>query len=299
MSHWTCALELDASRSIVAGSEADLCAAIRCGADLRILTEFRHNEHLDVTSDNNEIIREVSDFRVTYLVEDRWAAGIMSLRQPINPPDGFGPRPSMSFFLYNQNGRQAIARPYLDGVAASGKSGSSPIDDHTDMPKYHEYNAWDADTNAPSSNFAYDFEVYRFWVLNEWEEVFSHTPEGAVISGSFAALMDAFSCGRDIKVGIRGLCADLAEPGNDIIPHEVFVQTGPGYYQTESRMFCAGSHPIIRVNPAIPMHYESGNWDFGWILPRTDGMVSSLIYDPYTLQTRRSKTQHDIRWFVR
>ena len=299
MSNWTCSLELDANRSIVAGSEADLCSAIRCGADLRIQTEFRYNEHLDVTSDNPEIVREVADFRVTYLVEDRWAAGVMSLRQPIQPPHGFGPRPSMSFFMYNQNGRQAIARPYLDGVVASGKPGSSPIGDYTEMPKYHEYNAWDADTNAPSSNFAYDFKVYRFWVLNEWEEVLSHTPDGTIVSGSFDALMDAFSCGRDIKVGIRGLCADLADPGNDFIPHEVFVQTGPGYYQTESRMFCAGSHPIIRVNPAIPMHYESGNWDFGWILPRTDGMVSSLIYDPYTLQTRRSKTQHAIRWFVR
>jgi len=32
----------------------------------------------------------------------------------------------MPFFLYNQNGQQAIARPFLDGVPPSGKPGPSP-----------------------------------------------------------------------------------------------------------------------------------------------------------------------------
>ena len=45
---------------------------------MRILTEFVYNEHVDVQSKNAEVVREVSDFPVTYLVEDRWATGIMS-----------------------------------------------------------------------------------------------------------------------------------------------------------------------------------------------------------------------------
>jgi len=299
MAEWRPALTLDARRQIIEGSEEALADAIRRGADLRIQSEFRYNEHLDVTSDNSEVVREVADFRVTYLVENRWAAGVMSLRQPITPPKGFGPRPSMSFFMYNQNGQQAIARPYLDGIPVTGKRGPSPIDDHADMPKYHEQDSWDADTNAPSSNFIYDFDVYRFWVLDEWEEVLSHTADGAATSGSLDALMDAFSTGRDIKVGINGLCADLAEAPSEAMAHELFVQTGPGYLQTDTRLFCAGTHPVIRVKPAIPMRYESGGWDFGWILARTDGVVSSLIYDPYTLKTRRTKRRHAIRWFAR
>ena len=99
-SGWYCALQLGADRATTAGSETDLCDAVRRGADLRIYTEFRHNEHIDVASDDPELIREVADFRVTYLLDDCWTAGIINLRQPISLPDGFGPRPSMSFFLY-------------------------------------------------------------------------------------------------------------------------------------------------------------------------------------------------------
>ena len=112
---WTSALHLDASRQRVSGSEEALAAAIRRGADLRIRTEFKNNEHIDTSSESAELIEEVAEFAGTYLMEDRWVAGIMTLRQPISLPDGFGSRPSMSFFLYNQDGRQAIARPYLDG----------------------------------------------------------------------------------------------------------------------------------------------------------------------------------------
>jgi hypothetical protein len=53
--------------------------------------------------------------------------GFMTLRQPIALPDGFCPRASMSCFLYNQNGQQAIARLLLDGVPTSGTPGTSPL----------------------------------------------------------------------------------------------------------------------------------------------------------------------------
>ena len=122
MTKWVSVLELDSRREITGGSPGALCAAIRRGADLRIYTEFIHNEHIDPASDSAELIREVSEFRATYLVEDRWCAGIMTLRQPISLPDAFGPRASMSFFMYNQDGQQAIARPYLDGVHRSSGS---------------------------------------------------------------------------------------------------------------------------------------------------------------------------------
>ena len=135
MTQWIPALTLDATRSVVGGSEESLIDGIRNGGDLRICTEFRHNEHIDVCSDNAEPVREAAEFGVTYLVENRWAAGIMTLRQPVALPSGFGQPPSMSFFLYNQNGRQAISRPRLDGVPATGLPGSSPLQRPADMPK--------------------------------------------------------------------------------------------------------------------------------------------------------------------
>ena len=82
---------------------------------MRIRTEFKNNEHIDTGSDNAEAIQEVAEFAGTYLIEDRWVAGIMTPAPAHQPAGGFRLTPLMSFFLYNQDGRQAIARPFLDG----------------------------------------------------------------------------------------------------------------------------------------------------------------------------------------
>jgi len=307
MTRWSSVLELDSRREVTGGSPDALCAAIRRAADLRIYTEFIHNQHIDPTSASHELIREVSEFRATYLVEDRWCAGIMTLRQPISLPDGFGPRASMSFFMYNQDGQQAIARPYLDGGPVGGTLGPSPLDDWSAYPKYHQQDGWDAGTNAPSSNFIYDFEVFRYYVCDDWQEVFAHDAAGRVQAGSIDLLAGAFEAGAEVKVAIRNLCADAsavlstslgAEPARPI-EHEVFIQAGPGYYYSGQKLFIAGTHPLVRVRPGIPLRYMSRGWDFGWLMPRTDGRVAMLLYDPYSLQVRRQAGQFAMRWFIR
>jgi hypothetical protein len=225
----------------------------------------------------------------------------MTLRQPIAGPEGFGPRPSMSFFMYNQDGHQAIARPFLDGVPAKGNTGPSAPVPPPNMPKYHALDAWDAETNAPSVNFIYDFEMYQFFVRDDWREVLQHDAEGTVISGSINALTEAFILGADVKLGIGGLCVDLMkkEDAPELVDHEVFVQTGSNYHYTESNIFFAGTHPVVRVRPYLPMRYVSGGWDFGWLFVRTDGLVQSLLYDPYTLRPGRKESRHKLRWFIR
>jgi hypothetical protein len=40
-------------------------------------------------------------------------------------------------------------------------------------------------------------------------------------------------------------------------------------------------------------------WDFGWLMPRTDGVVARLLCDPYTLVFQRGEGRYAIRWFVR
>jgi hypothetical protein len=299
MSTWKSVLELGSDRSLIGGSQQALGDAIRRGADLRIYTEFRHNEHLDPASDNAEIVQEVSDFRVTYLVDDHWTVGIMSQRMPIAGEAGFGPRASMSFFMYNQNGQQAIARPYLDGISQTGTPWPSPPADHRDMPKYHEQDRYDDETNAPSSNFIYDFEVYRFLVRDMWQEVYAHSAQGEPVSGSLDALTDAFANGCDVKVAVRGLCDDLAEDPTSAIDHEVFVECGSCYYSTERRIFFAGSQPVVRVTTGIPMRYQHRGWDFGWLMLRADGFVARWLCDPYSLKFDKSQNHHAIRWFVR
>ncbi|HIG55640.1 MAG TPA: hypothetical protein EYQ18_17000 [Candidatus Handelsmanbacteria bacterium] len=291
MTAWTCALTLDAARQTIAGSEIALTDAIRRGADLRVYTEFHHNQHIDTASANDELVREVAEFAVTYLVDNRWTAGLMSQRQPVSLPDGFGPRPSMSFFLYNQDGHQAIGRPHLDGeeTVATSEEGSGG------MHKYHLLESWDEATNAPSCNFIYDFETYKFYVDDTWQEVLHHDAEGQVRSGSIDALAAAFSNGAPVKVGISGLCDGL---GSDLA-HEVFVETGSNYYYTDQQLFIAGSHPLIRVRPDIPMRYQSESWDFGWLVLRTDGKVIYRRCDPYSLAFDDRELQHPIRWFTR
>lgn len=291
MTSWTSTLTLDSSRQIIAGSEAALVDAIRRGANCRVYTEFRHNEHIDTNSASDEKIREVAEFAVTYLVDDRWAAGVMNLRQPVSLPDGFGPRPSMSFFLYNQDGHQAIGRPHLDGQ----QTVPTPADGTIDMPKYHLHESWDEASNAPSSNFIYDFDTYKFYVDDTWQEVLHHDDAGQVRSGSIDALATAFSDGAAVKVGIGGLCEDF---GSDLA-HEAFVETGSGYYYTEQQLFIAGAHPLIRVRPSIPMQYQSKSWDFGWLVLRTDGAVAYRRCDPYSLAFNDEDRRHAIRWFVR
>lgn len=297
MSKWTTVLALDASRQVCAGSSQILADAIRRGADLRIATEFRHNEHIDVTSDRDEIVHEVAEFAVTYLVDDHWTAGIMSLRQPVELPTGFGPRPSMSYFLYNEDGGQAIARLHLDEAPTSAPTGEAPTEAPEAMPKYHAADGWDADTNAPSHNFVYDFELFRYWVRDRWTEVLSHDADGRVLSGSMDALAQAQARGCSIKVGVAGLCDDLAH-GDGAAAHEVFVETGSTYNYTKRGPFIAGTHPLVRVRAAVPMQYCSEGWDAGWLVVHTDGTVVYRRCDPYTLAFDDRTYRCAVRWFA-
>ena len=299
MTNWRCALELDSQRHVSSGSTTDLTAAIGRAADLRIYTEFLHNEHIDVRSSSAERIREVAEFGVTYRIDNQWTAGIMSLRQPIELPVGFGPRSSMSFFLYNQDGTQAIARPFLDGTSAGTSFGQAPVCAPENMPRYHAFDNWDQGTNAPSHNFVYDFDCFRFCVNDSWREVLCHSASGEVQSGSLAELVDAFSSGCSIKLGIDDLCEDLVPESQLAVKHEVFIQGGSAYYYTEQKLFIIGSHPLVRVRPSVPMRYASGNWDFGWLMIRSDGHVVYRRCDPYSLRFSDHVTQNSVRWFVR
>ncbi|MBT6148736.1 MAG: hypothetical protein HOH74_25090 [Gemmatimonadetes bacterium] len=297
MSDWSCALTLDAQRQVTAGSTQALATAIGQGADLRVATEFRHNEHIDVTSNRAELVHEVAEFAVTYLLDGRWTAGIMSLRQPVELPTGFGPRPSMSYFLYNEDGGQAIARLHMDGVASTAAPGPSPVETPEGMTKYHAGSGADVGTNAPSHNFVYDFEVFHYWVDDRWTQVLTHDEQGNTRSGSIEALADAFRQGRRIKVAVSGLCNDLVEEGA-ATDHELFVEIGSSYYYTTQQLFIGGSHPVVRVRPQIPMAYHSRGWDSGWLVLRTDGTVVYRCCDPYTLAFDDRTYRCGLRWFV-
>jgi len=300
---WSCALELRPDRSIAAGSERQLAEAVSCGADLRIYTEFIFEEHIvpggDGDASHNGLIREVIDFRETWLIDRRHVAAVTTLRQPIHPPFGFnGAQPRTAFFLYNMTGPQGCANVVLDATPpTAAPGGRREVATPAEMPKMRPETVFDEGTSAPSRNFIYDFEVYRFFVRDEWEEVLSHDERGTVVSGSFAALRDAQIAGREFKVGVRGLCAGMR--GSTELDHEVFSSVGSGFLHETPGLYNAVSHPLVRIAPAVPLQYGTGNWDVAWVYLATDGRAVVRRLDPYTRAWSDTPTRLACRWFVR
>lgn len=304
---WTIALELAPDRSIRAGSKAALAAAIGRAADLRVYTEFLFEEHIVPGGSGDPmldgLIREVIDFRETILVADRHVGGITTQRQPLEPPFGFnGSEPKMSFFMYTGDGDQALANLVFAGVEGSPAPGQrSVVPPPADMPKMGDQEYFDLGTSGPSRNFVYDMETYRYFVRDDWDEVLAHEADGTVVAGSFDALEAAQIAGREIKVGIRDLAADLRRPGGPDAPvqHEVFSPVGSGFLHTGPRVYAALTHPLVRVAASDPLRYGSGGWDVAWVFLRTDGKAVVRRLEPYTRTWTDRQDRFACRWFAR
>jgi hypothetical protein len=309
-SGWSTVLELASDRSVVAGSKVALADAVRRGADLRIYTEFLYEEHIRPGGGDPELagpIREVIDFRETLLLDDRYVAGITTLRQPLEPPHGFNGRdPKMSFFMYSMDGEQALANLLLGSVEQTATPGERlVVPTPADMPKMREQEFFDLGTSGPSRNFVYDMESYRFIVRDEWREVLAHDADGRVTAGSFAALGDAQVAGMEIKVGIRDLGADLgaaesgveADGGRPV--SETFTLVGSGFVHVRAGLYVTLTHPLVRIAAEVPIRYRSGNWDIAWVFLRTDGRAQVRRIDPYTRAWQDRPAMFACRWFVR
>ncbi len=289
---WSCVLKLDESRKIVDGSVEALASAVRRGADLRSYTTFNYAEHMGVPDSTEGLVEEMMSYTTVYCLNGSHVAGIQTTRYPADSAMGFLRVPSLSFFLNNENGMNGIARPFLDGQPRPAK----PTEDYSG--KYRVIDQWDNDSACPSENFTYDFGQYGWWVNDSWEEVLAHESDGSVTQGSLAELSDAFRRGKRLKVGIRNLCANLALEADHSTEHEVFVELHSIYHHRDSGFLGGESQPLVRVAPCVPLQYKSGNWNYGWILPRTDGMVHQVIIHPCTHQFSYSQDRYAVRWFV-
>jgi len=299
-SAWTPALTLSSDRSVAGGSHGALAAAIGRGADLRVYTEFVFEEHIvpggDGDPSHDGVVREVIDFRETILLGGSHVAGVTTLRQALFPPFGFNGDPRMSFFLYQGDGRQACANLLFGDVPSDVRPGvRGDLPTPADMPKMSPEVVYDIGTTGPSRNFVYDMEVYRYFVRDVWQELLAHDAEGKVERGSIDAIEEAQIAGREIKVGIRGLAADLGA-GPD---HEVFTLVGSGFFHTRMRLYDTLTHPLVRVAPAIPLEYRSNGWDVAWVYLRTDGVATLRLLNPYTRQFTDRPARFACRWFAR
>jgi len=304
-SSWKCALSLSSDRKITSGAFSDLAAAVARGADLRLYTEFYHEEHISPGSTtpgiddarNHGLIRESIDFRQTILLDESHVAGVTILRQPLEPTTGFnGTQPKLSFFMYNMTGEQSHANIALDDQVFAGKAKSRVIVPRdASMAKMSDQEMFDVGTACPARNFIYDFEMFRFFVRDEWTMVLAHDADGNVMDGSLDELENAQMECREFKVGIRGL--GMASGAG--VDHEVFVPVGSGCFHTARRFHETLTHPLLRIAPAIPMQFHSGNWDLSWVSLRTDGKATIRRLDPLTRRHTDIDTLLACRWFVR
>lgn len=310
---WTVALELDPARRVAAGSKQALVDALARGADLRMYTEFVFEEHIEPgwTGDPSlrGLIREVIDFRQTIIVDGRHAAGMTTLRQPLHPPFGFnGTDAKMAYFFYTSDADQAranllLAGPEADAARAPGApmaGGHVTNPAPPDMPKMSPEQAFDLGTLGPSRTFVYDMEVYRFIVRDEWQEVLAHDVDGTPIRGSIDALEEAQVAGRELKVAIAGLGAELAERvGLPPVEHEIISDLGSGFFHVGPRLYNALTHPIVRVAPTVPLAYRSQGWDLVWVHLRTDGRATVRRLDPWTQTWTDTPARFAARWLAR
>ena len=288
-------LELNNKLQITAGSTGALNEALARGADLKIETVFRHDEHMDLTSPIKDRVREVSEFPASIIVDGRWSAAFMTMRQPADVPHGFGPRASLSLFMYNQDGTQAIARPYLDGGAVTGVKGPCEPYSYGAHGKMRYLSCFDRGTNAPCDNFVYEFDSFRYLACDRYIPLCSFGSGGDLISGDREALWGAVRAGADIKVGITGVCGGL--PSAKPYKHTVYVRAAFLYHYQEGGLLVAETHPFVRVAPDIPLRYASDNWDYCWAIVRTDGKCSLMRMDPHTLAFTELKENFAVSWF--
>jgi hypothetical protein len=290
---WQCLLELDARRNVVSGSAGALCEAIARGADLRVYTEWLFEEHVapdlgrPARDDEAGLVQEVIDFREAILVGDDYAAGITTHRQAILPTVAFnrnGP-PRMSFFIYDTAGRQACANVLFDEPFEVTRKTMM------DAAKMHDVDPHDAGSYAPSCNFVYDMERYRYFVRDDWRQALCHDAGGRVVHGSFEDLHAAHHAGCDIKIAVRDLAAGDS--------HEIITPVGTSWVHTARRELEALTHPLVRVAAARPLRYASRNWDVAWVFLSTTGAATVRRFDPQRRQFTDEPGNFACRWFVR
>jgi hypothetical protein len=184
----------------------------------------------------------------------------------------------------------------LDDLSYGAPGACRDVEAAANIPKMSCTQLNDEGTSGPSLQFVYEFERYRYWVRDDWELMLAHGADGTVTDGSWRDLHDAHRAGRDIKIGLVNLSADLAA---EAMEHVVFSPAGSSWTHAPTELIETMSHPLIRVAPGKPFAYSSGNWDVSWVFIRSTGEATIRRLDPYTRRFEDRKTRLGCRWYVR
>jgi len=287
------AMTLNPKLEIIQGSVVNLNSLLAAGADLKVSTGFTFNEHIDINSKDDQTVAETSTFAQTVIIDDHWSAGFMTLRQPVELPNGFGTANSLSLFLYNQNGLQAMAKLVLDGQVEKALNNDT---DDFGYVKNHLISMNDQGTCGVSRNFIYDFDFMAFSLNDIYEELFANSKEGICVGGSIDGMAEAYAKGRGIKLAVKDISEALW--GKSTHSDEHFLHCASSYYLTKEKVMIASSLPFISVPADIPLTYKARSYKYCWLVARSDGRVEIRSYSPFEnkwlTQTMRTK----LRWFA-
>ena len=277
-------LKLDHDRRTVCGDVRLLNEKIGKGADIRIKTLFKHNEHVDIHSEDDQMVEETSYFPQTVLIDGSWSAYFMTLRQPVAIPDGFGHENALSLFLYNQDGTQAAARLSMDNSA--DETLIKDTEDHG-FKKMHTMMINDPGTYGVSMNFIYDFDSYTFYADDRYED----------LGSDIDRISEAYGEGRSIKVGIKGINDALW--GRNELEEEIFIHCSSSYYYTRSKSMVVNTQPFVSVPSCIPLIYKPKSFRYCWAILRSDQKARIRSFDPVKRLWKTVGTELCIRWFAK
>ena len=147
------------------------------------------------------------------------------------------------------------------------------------------------------------------FVRDDWQELLAIDADGLPVRGSVDAIEEAQIAGRELKIGIWGLAADLAgepagEPAEAAVvaaDHEVFSLLGSGFFHTKMRLYDALTHPLIRGRAGDPSRISIVRLGPG-VGPhvRTDGEATAPDSRPvYAAVQRPAGEVCAMRWFAR
>lgn len=286
-------LSLNAQRKIVHGSTRLLNRKLAGGADLRISTGFRHNEHIDPASPDDQLVNETSTFAETVLIDGKWSAGFMTLRQPVQLLRGFGEANALSLFVYNQDGSQGLARLGLDGTI--DRTVRRDFEEDAGA-KTRTFAIHDEKTAGVSTSFIYEFENFDFFVTDSYRELYAHDRNGRRTNGRLGDLERAYRRGRGIKLAVKGLSEVLWGDTGHV--DEIFLHCGSSYHYTESRMMITSSLPFVSVPADIPLAYKPRSFLYCWIVARSDGHLEVRTFDVFKRRWKTRSARLPLRWFA-
>ena len=180
---------------------------------------------------------------------------------PVQLPDGFGPRESMSFFMYDQDGQQAVAR-LIRRANSHGRHNGQTIsrtcrDIWNSIAGMISHECALPRTSSISSTFI--AFVYLTGGRKCW---LTMRMSGTVQSGCLEDRRAAFNTGAELKVAIRGLCSIFQLLITATNPNTKCSSIGIVYYL----------HPK-QASSSVPLIPSFGSPSDSLNLPNTAGIL--------------------------